>query len=193
MARSASSSPKCPVPSASGSTPRATSSLARFELPVSEGVEYLNRTHPAVEAVATHVMDTALDSRVEGVARRPGRDSHGPGPAAHDLLLVRFRYHIITRKGDDRDIALLAEDCQILAFAGSPQNAEWLDDDQAGALLDADPEANVPARAGRRLRSQSGRGLRPDRPAPERRGKAARRRAAQSSPPRSPGFAPQGS
>ena len=59
------------------------------------------------------------------------------------LLLVRFRYHIITRKGDD-ETALLAEDCQILAFAGSPQSAEWLSDDQAAALLDADPEANVP-------------------------------------------------
>jgi hypothetical protein len=59
------------------------------------------------------------------------------------LLLVRFRYHIITRKGDD-DTPLLAEDCQILAFGGSPQSAEWLDDDQAVALLDADPEANVP-------------------------------------------------
>ena len=57
---------------------------------------------------------------------------------------MRFRYHIITRKGRRSRLPLLAEDCQILAFAGSPQNAEWLDDDQAAALLDADPEANVP-------------------------------------------------
>jgi hypothetical protein len=59
-------------------------------------------------------------------------------------LLVRFRYHIITRKGDDES-PLLAEDCQILAFGGSPQNAEWLDDEEAIPLLDAVPEANVPA------------------------------------------------
>ena len=49
----------------------------------------------------------------------------------------------MTRKGET-ETPLLAEDCQIVAFAGSPQNAEWLDDDQASALLEADPEANVP-------------------------------------------------
>ncbi|MFI5458111.1 MAG: helicase-related protein [Isosphaerales bacterium] len=118
--------------------------LARFELPVSEGVEYLNRTHTIVEAIATHVMDTALDSRAGGLARRAGVIRTGRVQRRTTLLLVRFRYHIITRKGDD-ETPLLAEDCQLLAFAGSPQNAEWLDDDQAVALLDADPEANVPS------------------------------------------------
>jgi hypothetical protein len=118
--------------------------LARFELPVNEGVEYLNRTHPVIEAVATYVLDTALDARSEGVARRAGVIRTGRVPRRTTLLLVRFRYHIITRKGDG-ETPLLAEDCQILAFAGSPQNAEWLDDDQAGALIDAEPEANVPA------------------------------------------------
>lgn len=38
---------------------------------------------------------------------------------------------------------LLAEDCQVLAFAGSPQNAEWLPADKAEVLLQAEPEANV--------------------------------------------------
>ncbi len=117
--------------------------LARFELPVTEGVEYLNRTHAAVEAVATHVMDTALDPRAGGVARRSGVIRTGRVERRTTLLLVRFRYHIITRKGDD-ETALLAEDCQIVAFAGSPQNAEWLSDDHVAALLDAAPEANVP-------------------------------------------------
>src|SRR4029453_8846452 len=34
---------------------------ARFELPVDEGVVYLARTHPFIEALASHVMDGALD------------------------------------------------------------------------------------------------------------------------------------
>ena len=39
---------------------------------------------------------------------------------------------------------LLAEDCQLLAFAGSPQNAEWLDDSQAiETLLETSSEANI--------------------------------------------------
>jgi superfamily II DNA or RNA helicase len=118
--------------------------LGRFELPVVEGVEYLSRTSPVVEAVATHVMDTALDPRSDGVARRAGVVRTGRVDRRTTLLLVRFRYHIVTRKGD-AETPLLAEDCQVLAFAGSPQNAEWLDDIQAEALLDVEPEANVPA------------------------------------------------
>jgi hypothetical protein len=116
---------------------------ARFELPVAEGVAYLNRTHPVVEATATHVMDSALDSTVEGAARRAGVMRTSLVQRRTTLLLVRFRFHIITRKVDE-EIALLAEDCQIIAFAGAPQKAEWLDNDQATALLEANPEANVP-------------------------------------------------
>ena len=58
------------------------------------------------------------------------------------MLLVRFRYHIITKRGETEQ-PLLAEDCQVLAFAGSPQNAEWLDGGTAESLLTAEPEANI--------------------------------------------------
>ncbi len=86
---------------------------------------------------------------------------------------------------------MLAEDCQLLAFAGSPQNAEWLDDDQAAALLDAEPEANVPPEQAVDFVRKVVEGYDRDRPSPERRGKASRGRAAQSPPPRSRGLAPQ--
>jgi hypothetical protein len=115
---------------------------ARFELPVSDGVAYLNRTHPAVEAVSTHVMDSALDSRSESAARRAGVVPTSQVERRTTLLLVRFRYHIITTT-QEKETALLAEDCQIVAFAGSPQNAVWLDGDQGAALLDARPDGNV--------------------------------------------------
>jgi hypothetical protein len=49
---------------------------------------------------------------------------------------------VVTRIGD-QELPLLAEDAQLLAFAGSPQNAEWLPSDKAEALLSAQPEANV--------------------------------------------------
>jgi hypothetical protein len=58
------------------------------------------------------------------------------------LILVRFRYHIVTVQGD-REKPLLAEDCQVLAFAGSPQTAEWLDNATAERLLRAMPDANI--------------------------------------------------
>lgn len=59
------------------------------------------------------------------------------------LLLVRFRYDIMTRKGD-AESSQLAEECVLLAFQGSPQNAAWLDEGQAEALLRAVPSQNVP-------------------------------------------------
>jgi len=59
------------------------------------------------------------------------------------LLLVRLRFHIVSQRGTE-ERPLLAEDCQVIAFAGSPHNAQWLDDSQAiEQLLQAQAEANV--------------------------------------------------
>jgi hypothetical protein len=58
------------------------------------------------------------------------------------LLLLRFRYHIIATRGG-QEKPLLAEDCQVLAYAGSPQNPEWLDSISAEKLLSASPDQNI--------------------------------------------------
>ncbi len=58
------------------------------------------------------------------------------------LLLLRLRFHLITRRGD-KEFPLLAEDCQVVAFAGSPQNPEWLEGDRAEELLQAQADANI--------------------------------------------------
>jgi len=60
------------------------------------------------------------------------------------LLLVRYRYHIIQTK-NNVEKPLLAEDCQLLAFSGSPQNAVWLDENEAEQLLLAQPDGNIAA------------------------------------------------
>ncbi|RMH50633.1 MAG: ATP-dependent helicase, partial [Bacteroidetes bacterium] len=45
----------------------------RFDLPLGEGEILLTRTHPIVEALASYVLDTALDPQcVDGIARRAG-------------------------------------------------------------------------------------------------------------------------
>ncbi|MBI3968057.1 MAG: SWF/SNF helicase family protein [Chloroflexi bacterium] len=117
---------------------------ARFQLPVREGELYLSRTHPIVEGLATYVMDTALDPLVEPPARRCGVIRTAAVARRTTLLLVRYRYHIITsRRGGERQ--LLAEDCRLLAFAGAPASAQWLSDAEAAALLDAPVGDNVPA------------------------------------------------
>ena len=116
---------------------------ARFELPVRDGEVYLSRTHPIVEGLATYVMDTALDPIEESVARRCGVIRTSRVERRTTLLLVRLRFHIVTIRGTEEQ-ALLAEDCQLLAFAGSPTSAEWISDSQAiEALTEAQSEANV--------------------------------------------------
>jgi len=115
---------------------------ARFELPLNEGELLLSRTHPLVEGLATYVMDTALDPLGEGVARRCGVIRTKQVKIGTTLLLLRFRYHIITRKLGI-DYPLLAEDCQLVAFTGSPQTPVWLTDNSAEQLLEAVSDANV--------------------------------------------------
>ncbi len=122
---------------------------ARFELPIQEGQLLLTRTHPLVEGLATYMMDTTLDPLGESVARRCGVIRTRAVERRTTALLVRFRYHLLTskipvrgRRGEEKK-PLLAEDCRVLAFAGSPQNAEWLDEELAEALLQATPDANI--------------------------------------------------
>ena len=109
---------------------------ARFDLPVKDGEVYLSRTHPIVEGLATYVMDTALDplSDARRVARRCGVICASRVEQRTTLLLVRLRYHIITRRGKTEK-PLLAEDCVALTFAGSAQDAKSLDSAVAEELL----------------------------------------------------------
>jgi len=127
-----------------------TTLRARFRPPSEEGEELLMRTHPVVEGLASHVLDTALDAQSgESVAARCGV------MRAHDVtrrttaLLLRMRFHLTIRRGDD-ECRLLAEDARVLAFAGSADAPEWLSEEAAEALLSAAPSANVPLERARR-------------------------------------------
>jgi len=108
---------------------------------------YLNRTHPIVEGLATYVMDTALDPLSESVARRCGVIRTSQVERRTTVLLLRLRYHIITRRrngdGTFQETPLLVEDAQLLAFEGAPQQAQWLEPEAAEALLHVTPEANI--------------------------------------------------
>jgi superfamily II DNA or RNA helicase len=115
---------------------------AVFEYPPTNGQVYLSRTSPIVEGLATYVMDTALDPIEDSVARRCGVIRTDQVERRTTILLLRLRYHIITRtsKGEH---PLLAEDSSLLAFAGSPQKAEWLNGNLAEELLRATPSGNL--------------------------------------------------
>ena len=115
---------------------------ARLELPVAPGQIHLTRTHPLVESLAGYVMDTTLDSLHSGIAHRCGVIRTGAVERRTTLLLLRYRFHILTRQ-DGVERQLLAEDCRLLGFAGPPDDPVWLDDQAAEALLAAIPEANI--------------------------------------------------
>ena len=122
---------------------------ACFGPPVEEGQLLLTRTHPLVESLSGYVMEAALDPlNGSGTmqARRCGAIRTGAVSKRTTLLLLRLRYHIVAvqmKDGSPQERPLLAEDTLALAFAGAPQNAEWLDPAAAEQLLQARPEANI--------------------------------------------------
>ncbi|MGL4465847.1 MAG: helicase-related protein, partial [Planctomycetia bacterium] len=81
---------------------------------------------------------------LDGPARRCGVIRTSRVAKRTTLLLLRHRFHIVTKIGDD-ERPLLAEESQLVAFAGSPQNAEWLPPEVGEQLLLAEPDANVAA------------------------------------------------
>lgn len=115
---------------------------AKFELPITDKVIYLNRTHPIVEGIASYIMTSALDTLSDSLAKRSGVIRTSKVERRTTLLLLRFRYHIITQK-DKEEIPLLAEDCQLVGFRGSPENAEWITKEEAELLIDSKPEENI--------------------------------------------------
>jgi superfamily II DNA or RNA helicase len=112
-----------------------------FEKPVPEDVTVLVRTHPFVEALAGHVVQAALDPMLGGVARRAGVIRTRRVRTRTTLLLVRFRYHLVS--GAAEETPLLAEEGQLLGFEGAPTQPHWLALSEAEALLVATPDANV--------------------------------------------------
>ncbi|MEU9168873.1 DEAD/DEAH box helicase [Streptomyces sp. NPDC048420] len=111
---------------------------------IGRGEAALVRTDPAIGAVASYVLDSALDAKALGPrpARRCGVVTTDAVTTRTTLLLVRYRFHLTlpSRTGERQ---LVAEDARLLAYEGLPQRARWLDDDRAAALLAARATANT--------------------------------------------------
>jgi hypothetical protein len=101
-----------------------------------------------MENLSNFILESALDPLashgIKNPARRAGAIRTSGVSRRTTLLLVRFRYHILTKHGKGgEERPLLAEELAPLAFAGSPQAAEWLSSEEAERLLQLTPEANV--------------------------------------------------
>jgi hypothetical protein len=126
---------------------------AGFDLPVPDGAEYLSRTHPLVEGLATWVLESALDAARKGVAARAGATRTAAVGSRTTLLLVRRRFDIELMRGGRRQ-RLLAEDAAVHAFSGDASAPDWLDDAEAEALLAAAPAGNVSPEQAREMVSR---------------------------------------
>jgi hypothetical protein len=118
--------------------------IGKFDLPVEKQEILLSRTHPIVEGLANYIMSTALDSVLDSIAKRAGVIRTRDVDLRTTLLILRGRYHIVTIKQSEES-RLLAEDCVVAAFRGSPEKPEWLPADVAESLLTANVHANIAA------------------------------------------------
>lgn len=108
-----------------------------------DGSLSIERTHPVVQAIAAHVLDSALDPYARHViAARCGVVRTRAVGRRTSLLLLRLRFHLIISLAEHRR-QLLAEDAALVAFTGTGGAPEWLDDEQTDGLLAAHPDANV--------------------------------------------------
>ncbi|MBB6119495.1 DEAD/DEAH box helicase [Nocardiopsis algeriensis] len=112
---------------------------------VPRGEAALVRTDPVVGAVASYVLDTALDATGDDEhrpARRCGVIRTDQVSTRTTLLLVRYRFHLTlpSRHGTRQ---LVAEDARLLAFTGAPDRATWLDPGEAAALLEVQATENT--------------------------------------------------
>jgi Helicase conserved C-terminal domain len=113
----------------------------RFEPPAGEEV-LVGRTHPLVDGLAAHIIDTALDPLTPSVARRAGVIRTSGVSSRTTALVVRLRFDLRTRTRQAERMAL-AEEVRILAFTGSPDTPAWLPAGEADRLLDMPPTGNV--------------------------------------------------
>lgn len=118
---------------------------------VARGEAALVRTDPVVGALASHVLNAALDTQADGArpARRCGVVTTDTVTTRTTLLLVRYRFHLTlpSRNGEKQ---VVAEDARLLAFEGAPRNAVWLPQERAVELLDARATENTAAASGER-------------------------------------------
>ena len=106
---------------------------------VARGEAALVRTDPVVSALASYILDSALDTHMPGPrpARRCGVVRTDAVTRMTTLILARYRFHLnLPSRSGTRQ--LVAEDARLLAFTGSPASPEWLDHESAIALLDAE-------------------------------------------------------
>ena len=92
----------------------------------------MGRNHPLVEELARHLLEEALESQ-DPIAARCGFTVTDAVEKRTTLLLLRLRHLLEGGKHQ----GLLAEECLVVGFTGSPSDPLWLEPDEAQNLLQA--------------------------------------------------------
>jgi superfamily II DNA or RNA helicase len=128
--------PLCLVPML-GDKPR----LITFSHPAPSGVEYVGRNHPLVEGLARHLLEDALENLESPTAARCGVTVTDAVTMPTSILLLRLRYLLESPKHS----TLLAEECLVVGFTGSPSQPQWLSDEETRTLLQrVEPTGDLP-------------------------------------------------
>jgi hypothetical protein len=116
--------------------------LFTFTTPAPEGVDYVGRNHPLVEGLSRHLLEEALVNTHDPIAARCGFTVTDAVSKRTTLLLLRLR-HLLE---GDKSQNLLAEECLVVGFTGSPSEPLWLEPETAQTLLQqSQPVADRPA------------------------------------------------
>ena len=108
-----------------------------------KGMLLLTRTHPIVEGLAAHVLETALDGDLDGPGKRCGVIRTSAVSRRTTVLLLRMRFHIVNQGRDGKERPLLAEDLALVGFTGSPERAVWIASEEVETLLTAVADVNI--------------------------------------------------
>jgi superfamily II DNA or RNA helicase len=115
--------------------------LITFTHPAPSGVEHVGRNHPLVEGLARYILDDALVNQDNPIAARCGYTISDAVEKRTTLLLIRLRHLLDSSK----QTTLLAEECAVIGFTGSPSDPKWLEVEIASELLQqAKPVSDSP-------------------------------------------------
>lgn len=116
--------------------------IATYDNPA-EGATWLSRSHPLVESLASFVLNAAADEAIDSTARRCGVIPTTAVSARTVLLLLRFRFELVTKRGN-QEHRQIAEECHTAAFRGTTTAPEWLEPEEIERILNSEPSGNIP-------------------------------------------------
>ena len=114
-----------------------------LEIIATGGALSLNRSHPVVQALAAHVVDTALDAHGTSAAARCGVLRTRAVAVRTTLLLDSHSHPSHGHSARPEATRVAGRGCHPRRLHWDPGRSSWLSDEQTAALLDADPDGNV--------------------------------------------------